>query len=80
MQVSAALCVFGVMIRNSVCPYCRKPMVKAENKENSRSVEHLIPNAALTRKRMNDEGDFYACRKCNSRKSHIDYVLGTIAK
>ena len=75
-----ALCVSGGMIRNSVCPYCRKLMVKAENQENSRSVEHLIPNAALTRKRKNDEGDFYACRKCNSRKSHIDYVLGTVAK
>jgi len=55
-------------------------MVKAENQEYSKSVEHLIPNAALTRKRKNDEGDFYACRKCNSRKSHIDYVLGTVAK
>lgn len=68
------------MIVNDICPYCRKPMVKAENQEDSKSVEHLIPNAALTRKRKNDEGDFYACRKCNSRKSNIDYVLGIISK
>lgn len=78
--VLAALCVSDGMIRNSICPYCRKPIVKAENQALSKSVEHLIPNAALTRKRKNDEGDFYACRKCNSRKSHIDYVLGTVAK
>lgn len=68
------------MIDNDICPYCCKPMVKAENQENSKSVEHLIPNAVLTRKRKNDEGDFYACRKCNSRKSNIDYVLGVISK
>jgi hypothetical protein len=55
-------------------------MIKAENKDNSRSVEHLIPNAVLTKKRKNDEGDFYACRKCNSRKSNIDYILGIITK
>lgn len=68
------------MIDNDICPYCRKPMIKAENQSNSRSVEHLIPNAVLTRKRKNDEGDFYACRTCNSRKSNIDYVLGVVAK
>lgn len=68
------------MIHNKVCPYCRVLLVKSENQKNSRSVEHLIPNAALTKKRKNDEGDFYACRKCNSRKSNIDYVLGVIAK
>lgn len=68
------------LIRNTVCPYCRRKMVKAENLDLSRSVEHLIPNAALTRKRKNDEGDFYACRQCNSRKSKIDYVLGVATK
>ena len=68
------------MISNSLCPYCRKVMVKGENKSNSRSVEHLIPNAVLTRKRKKDEGDFYACRRCNSRKSNIDYILGVISK
>ncbi len=68
------------MIQNNICPYCRIKMIKAENKDNSKSVEHLIPNAALTVKRKNDEGDFYACRKCNSRKSNIDYILGVISK
>ncbi len=55
-------------------------MKKAENLDLSRSVEHLIPNAALTRKRKNDEGDFYACRKCNSRKSNMDYILSVLSK
>lgn len=68
------------MISNSICPYCRKAMIKAENNPLSQSVEHLIPNAALTRKRKNNEGDFYACRKCNSEKSNIDYVLGVLSK
>ena len=68
------------MIENKICPYCRRSIIKAENQDNSRSVEHLIPNAVLTRKRNKDEGDFYACRKCNSKKSSIDYILGVIAK
>ena len=68
------------MIENKICPYCRRSIIKAENQDNSRSVEHLIPNAVLTRKRNKDEGDFYACRKCNSKKSGIDYILGVIAK
>lgn len=68
------------MLHNLLCPYCSVAMVKAENLSNSRSVEHLIPNTVLRRKRKNDEGDFYACRKCNSRKSHIDYVLGVVTK
>lgn len=55
-------------------------MVKAENNDLSKSVEHMIPNAALTQKRGKGEGDFYACRKCNARKSNIDYVLGIIVK
>jgi hypothetical protein len=68
------------MIKNKVCPYCRIALIKAENKDNSRSVEHLIPNVALTRKRNKGEGDFYACRKCNMRKSNIDNMLGVVAK
>lgn len=68
------------MIKNKFCPYCKQPLKKSENKDNSRSVEHLIPNTALTNKRKKGEGDFYACRKCNTRKSNIDYVLGVIAK
>lgn len=55
-------------------------MVKAENQDDSRSVEHLIPRTLLREKSKNDTGDFYACRRCNARKSHIDYVLGVVAK
>lgn len=68
------------MIANALCPYCSVRMVKAENQDNSRSVEHLIPKTLLRKKPKNDAGDFYACRRCNARKSHIDYVLGVIAK
>jgi hypothetical protein len=68
------------MIENRICPYCRQSLIKAEDAGNCRSVEHLIPNAALTRRRKNNQGDFYACRKCNSRKSNIDYILGVVTK
>ena len=68
------------MIENEICAFCCTPLIKVENQPNSRSVEHLIPNAALTRKRKNDEGDFYACRRCNARKSHIDNILGKVTK
>ncbi len=40
----------------------------------------MIPNALLTRPRNRGEGDFYACRQCNSAKSKIDYVLAVVAK
>ncbi|WP_127346408.1 hypothetical protein [Pseudidiomarina mangrovi] len=43
-------------------------------------MEHMIPNAALSRKRGKGEGDFLACRKCNSHKSNMDYVIGVISK
>ena len=68
------------MIENEICAYCRTPIVRAENQPNSRSVEHMIPNAFITRKRKNGEGDFYVCRQCNSRKSHIDNLLGKTSK
>lgn len=55
-------------------------MVRAENKPMSRSVEHLVPNNVLRVPRTKNDGDFFACRKCNARKSHMDYVLGTLAK
>lgn len=78
---SFAICVWASeVIFNEVCPYCRQRMINAENHLLSKSVEHLILNAALSRKRGKGEGDFYACRKCNSEKSNIDYVLGVIAK
>lgn len=68
------------IIHNSICPYCWVPLIVAENQPNSRSVEHLIPNTILTKKRTKKDGDFYACRSCNSRKGHIDYVLSVVAK
>lgn len=68
------------MLRNSLCPYCGVLMVKGESLEHSRSVEHLIPNVVLRHKRNNGQGDFYACRRCNGDKSHMDYVIAVIAK
>lgn len=68
------------MIFNDLCPYCSVELVVGENLPNGRSVEHLIPNTALTTPRNKGEGDFYACRTCNGAKSKIDYVLGVIAK
>lgn len=68
------------MIYNNICPYCGVQLEKSENMPNSRSVEHLIPNAATTISRKNDKGDFYACRECNGEKSHIDHLLGKVAK
>jgi hypothetical protein len=68
------------MIHNTHCPYCRVELIRAENQPRSRSVEHMIPNAVLTQSRPRGEGDFYACRKCNSAKSNIDYVLAVVAK
>ena len=68
------------MIYNTLCPYCGVLMLKAENLPNARSVEHMIPNTVLRHPRNNGDGDFYACRRCNTRKSHMDYVLGVIAK
>lgn len=68
------------MIANSICPYCSIKLIKAENLPNSRSVEHLVPNTLLTQRRKNDEGDFYACRQCNSNKGNLDEIFGFIAK
>ena len=55
-------------------------MIKGENLLNSRSVEHLVPNTLLTNKRNNGEGDFYACRKCNSEKGTLDEIFGLVAR
>lgn len=68
------------MIRNQICPYCSTVMVEAENLPNAKSVEHLIPNKALRYPRSKRDGDFFACRKCNCKKGHIDYVLAVVAK
>jgi hypothetical protein len=55
-------------------------MAVSENDSLSRSVEHFIPNVLLTRRRGKGDGDFYACRTCNSTKSDMDYVLGVLSK
>lgn len=68
------------MIFNDICGYCGIPLEKSENMPNSRSIEHLIPNAAVTIRRKNNEGDFYACRECNSKKSHVDCLIGKVSK
>ena len=68
------------MIQNSHCAYCQVELIIAENDPRSRSVEHMIPNAVLTWPRSPGNGDFYACRACNSAKSKIDYVLAVVAK
>ncbi|BEP70864.1 MULTISPECIES: hypothetical protein [unclassified Variovorax] len=68
------------MIYNTLCPYCGVLMLKVENLPNARSVEHMVPNTVLRHARNNGEGDFYACRRCNGRKSHMDHVLAIIAR
>lgn len=69
------------MINNTTCPYCRCTLeVKTENNARSRSVEHLIANACLSNKRNKGEGEFYACRECNSAKSKLDEIVGLFTK
>jgi hypothetical protein len=64
---------------NPLCPYCHTVLTDSENAPSGRSVEHLIPNKVLTKPRTKRDGDFFACRRCNGKKSHIDYVLGVVA-
>lgn len=68
------------MIRNTHCPYCGNELIIAENRPRSRSVEHLIPNAVLSTPRSKADGDFYACRECNSTKSKLDDILSVVAR
>ncbi|MEZ7493555.1 hypothetical protein QO198_18570 [Pseudoalteromonas distincta] len=69
------------MIHNTICPYCRHALeIKTENRPRSRSVEHLIPNTSLSKRRGKGEGDFYSCRKCNSAKSKLDDIVGLLTK
>lgn len=68
------------MIRNTHCPYCGNELIVSENLPRSRSVEHLIPNAVLSAPRSRGDGDFYACRECNSIKSKLDDILSVIAR
>ena len=68
------------MIHNKLCAYCRVEFKKIQNDPCSRTVEHLIPNSLTLKKRNNNLGDFYACKKCNSHKSMMDNLIGKIIK
>jgi hypothetical protein len=68
------------MLRNEICPYCGVRMITESNRDKSRTAEHMIPHAMLTAKRTRAESDFYACRRCNSDKSDLDFRLGLVAK
>lgn len=62
------------LIQNDQCPYCRCTLSPPGNEPASRTAEHLVPHAVLDKKRGKDEADFYACKKCNSKKSAFDRV------
>ena len=68
------------MIHNKLCAYCRVEFKKVQNDPDSRTVEHLIPNSLTLKKRNNNLGDFYACKRCNSHKSMMDNLIGKISK
>lgn len=68
------------MIRNSNCAYCGVLLNNLENHENCASVEHMIPNSALRKKRKNDQGDFLVCRGCNLKKSRMDEIIGLFTR
>lgn len=68
------------MIKNSNCVYCGIEIKKSKNSGDGRSVEHLIPQSAVSKKRSNAQGDFYVCRKCNTEKSKIDALFGLLSR
>jgi len=68
------------MIFNKNCPYCKTKLNSIENHKESKTVEHLIPNSMTSKKRNNNNGDFYACKNCNSNKSKMDNLVGKISK
>lgn len=55
-------------------------MNRVVNDPASRTVEHMIPQVSVSFRRTNSEGDFYACKQCNSQKSRADEVLGVICR
>lgn len=65
---------------NTVCPYCRQIMNRIPDHPLSRSREHLVPNTLLQKPRTNGDFEFWACKGCNSDKSNLDFILGTVAK
>tara|TARA_R110001583_G_scaffold81459_3_gene217333 strand:+ start:51 stop:788 length:738 start_codon:yes stop_codon:yes gene_type:complete len=68
------------MIKNKNCVYCGKEVRKSKNADDGRSVEHLIPQIAVSKKRTNAQGDFHVCRKCNTEKSKIDELFGLLSR
>ena len=68
------------MIKNKNCVYCGREVKKSINMDDGRSVEHLIPQIAVSKKRTNAQGDFYVCRKCNTEKSKIDELFGLLSR
>ena len=64
------------MRSSDYCVYCGVELNRIENHDNCRSVEHMIPQVSVSIKRTKGEGDFHACKKCNSTKGAIDDVLG----
>ncbi|MEM5505174.1 hypothetical protein WNY81_09945 [Shewanella frigidimarina] len=68
------------MIKNNDCVYCGIAIKKSVNSDNGRSVEHLIPQIAVSKKRTNANGDFHVCRKCNTEKSKIDELFGLLSR
>lgn len=68
------------MIKNNSCVYCGKEIKKSKNNDDGRSVEHLIPQIAVSKRRTNAQGDFHVCRKCNTEKSKIDELFGLLSR
>lgn len=68
------------MIRNHSCVYCGKAIKKSRNTDDGRSVEHLIPQIAVSIIRTKAKGDFHVCRGCNTEKSKIDELFGLISR
>lgn len=68
------------MIKNKNCVYCGKEVRRSKNKDDGRSVEHLIPQIAVSKPRTNAQGDFHVCRKCNTEKSKIDELFGLLSR
>jgi hypothetical protein len=68
------------MIKNYNCVYCGIKIKKSKNADDGRSVEHLIPQIAVSKIRTNANGDFHVCRKCNTDKSKIDELFGLLSR
>ncbi|MBV7316071.1 HNH endonuclease [Shewanella sp. NIFS-20-20] len=65
------------MIKTNSCVYCGIQIRKARNTDDARSVEHMIPESAVS---ISRKGDFHVCRKCNTEKSKIDALFGLISR